>query len=179
MQAPDPMKMHLWFTVFLLSPFLLAAQEYETVTIGSQTWMKHNLDRDLLGSVCYQNDSTNCQKYGRLYMWQAAIDACPEGFRLPTDQDWTILTDYLGGVDSAATALKVGGSSGFDALMGGNYQAEVNIFSYRDIKGYYWTATAFSFHTAWIRSFGAGQRNVKRTTIGKSFFFSVRCIKID
>ena len=172
-------KKDILLTLLLFVTSLLFSQSFETVTIGSQAWMKYNLDRDMLGSICYQEDSSNCEKYGRLYLWQAAIDACPEGFRLPTDQDWTILTDFLGGADSAGTILKEGGSSGFNALLAGNYQDEVGIFSYKDVKGYYWTATAFSYHTAWIRSFGAGQQNVNRTTIGKSFYFSVRCIKIE
>ncbi|MEJ2594950.1 MAG: FISUMP domain-containing protein [bacterium] len=169
----------IFFIPLIFATCLLFSQSYETVTIGSQTWMKHNLNRDILGSVCYQEDSSNCEKYGRLYLWQAAIDACPDGFRLPTDQDWTILTDFLGGADSAGTSLKEGGRSGFDALLAGNYQNEIGIYSYKDVKGYYWTASAFSYHTAWIRSFGAGLRNVNRTTIGKSFYFSVRCIKIE
>ena len=175
----NKLKAGIIILTFLLLNAPAFSQPYETVTIGRQTWMKHNLDRDVLGSICYQNDTANCEKYGRLYLWHAAIDACPQGFRLPTDQDWTILTDYLGGMDSAGMGLKEGGSPGFEALLGGNYQAEVDIFSYKDIKGYYWTATAFSYHTAWIRSFGAGQRNVNRTTIGKSFYFSIRCIKIE
>ena len=154
------------------------AQVHETVTIDKQTWMKYNLDKDVLGSKCYNNDSLNCEKYGRLYFWQAAIDVCPDGFRLPTDEDWTILTDYLGGADTAGILLKQSGTSDFNALLGGNYQAEINIFSYRELRGYYWTASSFSYHTAWIRSFGIGLRNVNRTTIGKSFYFSVRCIKI-
>lgn len=165
--------------IFSLITLFSFAQHYETVTIGKQTWMKYNLNRDVLGSICYGNDSINCDIYGRLYFWHAAIDACPNGYRLPTDKDWTILTDYLGGVDSAGTALKRDGSTGFVAMLAGNYQAEINIFSFKNIKGYYWTASAFSYHTAWIRSFGAGQRNVNRTTIGKSFYFSIRCIKAD
>jgi len=165
--------------LLFLFVYVAVAQDVETVSIGKQTWMKHNLNKDVLGSVCFNNDSLNCDKYGRLYFWQAAIDVCPDGFRLPTDTDWTILTDYLGGADTAGTLLKQAGSTGFDAMLGGNYQAEIDIFSYKELRGYYWTASSFSYYTAWIRSFGTGQRNVNRTTIGKSFYFSVRCIKVD
>ena len=69
----------LSFVTMLFSD--LMAQEIETVQIGPQTWMKHNLKKDVLGSICYDQDSLNCEKYGRLYCWQAALDACPEGFR--------------------------------------------------------------------------------------------------
>jgi len=154
-------------------------QENETVTIGKQTWMKYNLNIDVLGSICYAEDSVNCEKYGRLYFWQAALDACPAGFRLPTDKDWTILTDYVGGIDTAGTMLKKGSELGFDVVFAGNYHPDLKMFSYGNEVAYYWTATAHSFHTAWIRSFKKGQKNINRTTIGKSFYFSIRCIKID
>lgn len=167
----------LVFQLFIISG--MVAQEYETIQIGDQVWMKKNLNRDVLGSICYDNDSINCEKYGRLYFWHTAIDACPDGFRLPTDTDWTILTDFVGGIDTAGVVLRKNETLGFGALLAGNYQQEVDLYSFKDIKGYYWTASAFSYHTAWIRSFGAGQQNVNRTTIGKSFYFSVRCIKID
>ena len=166
-------------TFLILISLFFYAQEYETVTIGDQTWMKHNLNRDVLGSICYDKDSLNCEKYGRLYFWQAALDACPSGFRLPTDADWTKLTDFLGGVDTAGVKLREGGDSGFDAKLAGNYHPELKIFSYKGEKGYFWTASSFSFNVSWIRSFGLGQTNVNRTTIGKSFYFSIRCIKVD
>lgn len=167
----------LIFLFFVLSGLL--AQNYETIQIGEQVWMKKNLNTDILGSICYDNDSLNCEKYGRLYFWHTAIDACPDGFRLPTDEDWTILTDFVGGQDTAGIILRKDETIGFGALLAGNYQQEVNLFSFKDMKGYYWTASAYSYNTAWIRSFGAGQKNVNRTTIGKSFYFSVRCIKIN
>lgn len=167
----------LIFLFFVLSGLL--AQNYETIQVGEQVWMKKNLNTDILGSICYDNDSLNCEKYGRLYFWHTAIDACPDGFRLPTDEDWTILTDFVGGQDTAGIILRKDETIGFGALLAGNYQQEVNLFSFKDMKGYYWTASAYSYNTAWIRSFGAGQKNVNRTTIGKSFYFSVRCIKIN
>ena len=156
----------------------LQSQEIETVTIGKQTWMKHNLDVNVLGSICYEEDSLNCERYGRLYAWVAAINACPDGFRLPTDDDWLILTESLGGADTAGILLKEGASSGFDAKLAGNYQPEVHLHSYKDLKGYYWTATPKGFSTAWIRSIATGQKDINRDHIGKSFYFSVRCIKI-
>ena len=165
-----------FLSLISLVPF---AQDYETVTIGKQTWMKHNLNIDVLGSICYDDDSLNCERYGRLYFWQSSLDACPNGFRLPIDADWTELTEFVGGIDEAGTALKEGGSSGFDAKLAGNYHPDLKMWSYKGEKGYYWTASSFSFNTSWIRSFGLGQKNINRTTIGKSFYFSIRCIKID
>lgn len=176
-------KLHRPLLLFFLSLFIfsgnLISQEIKTVTIGDQVWMKHNLQTDVLGSICYDKDSLNCQRYGRLYCWQAALDACPEGFRLPTDDDWTILSEYLGGDEVAGGKLRKGGETGFDVILAGNYHPEVKIFSFKNEKAYFWTASSFSYHTAWIRSFGLGQKNINRTTIGKSFYFSIRCIKIE
>jgi uncharacterized protein (TIGR02145 family) len=170
------------FSVLFYFAFLQAdlyAQQVETIKIGDQVWMKHNLNRDVLGSICYDKDSLNCVRYGRLYFWQSALDACPDGFRLPTDEDWSILTDYLGGEDIAGKKLKKNGDSGFSALLAGNYHPEVKLFSYKGEKGYYWTATSHGYSTAWIRSVHLGEDKITRTSIGKSFYFSIRCIKAD
>ncbi len=169
----------LFIIVTLIESTSLYAQYYETVKIGDQVWMERNLQNDVLGSICYDDDSLNCKEYGRLYCWQAALDACPEGFRLPTDKDWSILINSLGGPDSAASALLKGGSSGFDIPLSGNYQPEMKMFSFKNQKAYFWTASSYSMNTAWIRIFDKDSKSVTRTTIGKSFYFSIRCIRID
>jgi len=169
---------YIVFTLFTLSN-TLHAQQYETVKIGNQVWMKYNLTTDVLGSICYDKDSLNCNNYGRLYCWQAALDACPDGFRLPTDKDWSVLINYLGGQDSAAPALLEGGTSGFDVPLAGNYQPEMKMFSFKGQKAYFWTASSYSMNTAWIWLFHKNRKDVVRTTIGKSFYFSIRCIKTD
>jgi len=174
-----PLVILIFFVFNLLLSTHILSQEIETVTIGDQEWMKYNLKTDVLGSICYNKDSINCEKYGRLYFWNSALDACPDGFRLPTDQDWQLLTNYLGGEDVAGSKLKKGGDSGFDALFGGNYQPEVKLFSFKAEKGYYWTASLMVFILPWIRTFYLGEKSIKRTTIGKSFYFSIRCIKAD
>jgi uncharacterized protein (TIGR02145 family) len=65
------------------------------IRLGGQCWTRRNIDTDTPGSICYENDPANCDMYGRLYTWQAAMNVCPQGWRLPTRQDWMQLEQYL------------------------------------------------------------------------------------
>ncbi len=76
---------------------------YKTVKIGEQTWMAENLNFDNTGSYCYANKQENCDKYGRLYTWEAAKNVCPTGWHLPTEEEWQQLEKYLGMTDSELT----------------------------------------------------------------------------
>jgi len=94
---------------------------YKTVKIGTQTWMAENLNYNATDSKCYGQDGkvfewsnksgvknkasfrtlsnaeiqANCTKYGRLYDWETAMDACPKGWHLPVDEEWTELMNFL------------------------------------------------------------------------------------
>jgi uncharacterized protein (TIGR02145 family) len=153
------------------------SQEFKTVKIGQQEWMAENLNIKTAESRCYKNDIENCKVFGRLYGWNKASHVCPEGFRLPTDEDWKILVDSLGGLDIAGNKLKMGGDSGFNVLMGGNYNFKSDIFSFQYRNAYYWTATEFNESTGWMRQFSIDQSNINRSTVKKHYYFSVRCIK--
>jgi uncharacterized protein (TIGR02145 family) len=107
---------------------------YQTVTIGTQTWMASNLrvthyrngesitnltvDAEWAGATfaawCdYSNSADNGTKYGHLYNWYAASDSrniAPVGWHVPTDAEWTTLTTYLGGESVAGGKLKEAGT---------------------------------------------------------------------
>jgi uncharacterized protein (TIGR02145 family) len=108
-------------------------QEYKTVRIGNQVWMAENLNYAIEGSRCYGDDKKNCEKYGRLYNWDIALDTisegcgvnfdkctlkedfyprqgvCPDGWHLPDAGEWDDLLEYAGnndGVDEVGFSLQ-------------------------------------------------------------------------
>jgi uncharacterized protein (TIGR02145 family) len=108
---------------------------YNTVTIGTQVWMKENLkttkyrNGDVIpnvtdtalwnhltsGAYCnYDNNNSNVATYGRLYNWYVINDnrnVCPTGWHVPNDSEWTILVNYLGGDTIAGGKMKEAGTA--------------------------------------------------------------------
>ena len=104
------MRLNFFATLFvlLLMPLFMACsndekqslnKNFESVRIGDQIWMAKNIDADVSGSFCYNNDLLNCKKYGRLYTWDAAQNVCPEGWRLPTENDFRQLRENARSID--------------------------------------------------------------------------------
>jgi len=91
-------------------------KEYKTVQIGEQVWMAQNLDyhgSDGYLGLCYGAkpkeeimNLENCKKYGRLYDWEEANQACPKGWHLPTKGEWQTLVNFAGGDEVAGKKLK-------------------------------------------------------------------------
>jgi uncharacterized protein (TIGR02145 family) len=154
---------------------------YRTVTIGSQTWMAENLDFNRSGSGCQGNNPRNCTIYGRLYDWYTAFEVCPDGWHLPSYDEWTILIDFIG--SDAGTKLKASDGwdgtddYGFSALPGGYCPGRpcVNI----DYGGYWWTASDSGFNrSAWLSAIYSRDSNIHRGSIAnKPAMLSVRCIQ--
>ncbi len=159
-------------------------QTYRTVNINGQVWMAENLNHEVSGSQCYDDNSANCDKYGRLYNWSTANKVCPDGWHLPSDAEWTELTDYVG--SGAGTKLKAttgwnsGGNGtdtyGFSALPGGYGLSDGRFFDAGDY-GAWWSATEYDSSYAWSRIMYYGSSNVFRDYNSKSYLFSVRCLK--
>ena len=154
-------------------------ENFETVQIGDQVWMAKNLDIKVADSYCYDNDPANCEKYGRLYTWEAAKEAADlvPGWHLPTDEEWTVLTDFLG--ENAGTKLMEGGSSGFNALLAG-YANSGGDFVYLGGDGGLWSASPGGSSSAWSRSVSRGDAGVRRNDSGSGsryYRFSVRLLR--
>ena len=181
---------------------------YKTIIIGNQTWMAENLaytgnngfqkkitDADEWGNnlnydgwCYYDNDSSNGNEYGVLYQWEAAKNACPEGWHLPTDDEWRILIDYIGGEEIAGGKLKEAGfthwntpnseatnKTGFTAFPSG-YCNINGVCSNIGYYGYWWSSSENDTVNAWYRTLYYNYSNARSYDFSKVYGLSVRCI---
>ena len=161
-------------------------KKYKTVKIDNQTWMAENLNYEVQDSYCYNDDESNCKKYGRLYSWKAALYACPVGWHLPGNIDFKTLYESVGGKQVAGKKLKNkegwnnngNGTDefGFSALSAG---AKDNNERYV-VEGYltlFWGSMEKDCDKAFglLLNFGADSVNLEFGS--KDFRWSVRCIK--
>jgi uncharacterized protein (TIGR02145 family) len=151
-------------------------------------WTTRNLNVKGAQSYCYDDVEANCRRYGRLYAWESARQACRSlrnGWRVPTDDEWRQMAKQYGGVidDStdngraAYTALLIGGKSGFNAVLGGSRTANGR-YERSESHGFYWTASGNDPASAPFYNFGKGQRALNRQAHGeKQMAASVRCVR--
>ncbi|MDA3866881.1 MAG: FISUMP domain-containing protein [Salinivirgaceae bacterium] len=146
---------------------------------------------------------SNYDTYGVLYNWTAAMNGeassttnpsgiqgvCPTGWHVPSDAEWTQLTDYIGGTRLAGGKLKETGTThwnspnegatnetGFRALPGG-YRSGSGAFVSIGYGGDWWSATEYDATDAWYRSMNYYGSGVYRVSYGKELGFSVRCVR--
>ena len=178
---------------------------YATVEIGGRCWFAENLQTTTYrnGDHIPQNLSeadwseatsgamafhVDVPTYGGLYNWYAVDDArglCPSDWHIPTDMEWTILTDHLGGEFVAKDRMKtdygynVGGngtnSSGFSGLPGG-FRDGYGFFYYAGSHGIWWSSSPIG-SDAWTRSLGNDYEHVYRDFFHQQNGFSVRCVR--
>jgi len=183
---------------------------YAYVTIGTQVWMTENLAYlpSVVGpgtgsnstayyyvygyngsDVATAEATSNYTTYGVLYNWPAAQSACPSGWHLPSDAEWTTLSDYLGGISYAGGKLKEAGTahwnspntgatneSGFTALPGG-YRSSRGTFYGIGNYGYWWSSTQLDTTNAWTRALSFSYSHDYRGDYDKGDGFSVRCMR--
>ncbi len=164
-------------------------QVYKIVDIDSQTWFAENLNYETTNSWWYDNSNANGEIYGRLYTWDAALTACPSGWHLPTDEEWTVLTNFLGGDDVAGGKMKETGTihwdapntdatniSGFTALPG-SYRSTDESFYHLGSRGYWWSGTEGAPTLAWRLYIPYNRGQVIWRNENKMAGFSIRCLK--
>lgn len=176
-------------------------QTYSIVTIGDQIWFAENLNYKTDDSWWYMDDESNGDVYGRLYNWNAAMSACPNGWYLASDKDWKTLEMFLGMDQGDADGTEFRGSDegkklkstsgwnaggngtdevGFTALPGGERDRN-GFFLYKGGFGAWWTNTEdFNQNLiAWSHFLEDGEERVGRDRNNKDYGYYVRCIKSD
>jgi len=167
-------------------------KKYKTVLMGGKRWMAENLNINMGDSWCYNNDSSNCAKYGRLYDWNTAKAVCPAGFHLPSRPEWDNLTAAAGGRMAAGKKLKAGSGwknredgtdsngtddFGFSALPGGFHYG--GYFEAATQYGHWWTDEEHSSASAYLRGMLYNYDFVFDGNYDKEFGYSVRCVADD
>jgi uncharacterized protein (TIGR02145 family) len=189
----------------------------QTVTIGPQVWMTKNLDVATFRNgdsiphaktkeewknagdkkqpawCYYNNDPANGAKYGKLYNWHAVNDSrglAPVGYHIPSDAEWTKLTDFLGGVEVAGIKMKSKSgwdkfysqsgngtnTSGFSGFPGGARGIN-GTFAYIGKHGFWWSSTEYGTDGALYCNLGYTYGFVLRGYYLQENGFSVRCVK--
>jgi uncharacterized protein (TIGR02145 family) len=190
---------------------------YQTQIIGTQEWMAENLKSSsycngelipnitdgsqwsnlTFGAWCnYENVVSNNSNYGKLYNWYSISDPrniCPCGWHVPSDSEWGVLINYLGGSSLAGGKMKVTGNSiwnspnvgatnesGFSALPGG-YCDSLSLFYNLGYSGNWWSSTEvfsqWGISNAWFRSISYDYSSAYRNATSIKNGFSVRCIR--
>ena len=183
------------------------------ITIGAQVWMSKNVNTDRFqnGNLIpeaqtaaiwrragesqqpawcyYDNDINNGEKFGKLYNWYAISDPrglCPVGWHVPSDAEWTALTDFLEGTATAGGKLKAkshwdapntaaSNQSKFSGFPGGSRNSNGD-FDFIGMHGNWWSSTPAQTN-AWFRNLNHFYSLVDKAYAPKKFGFSVRCIK--
>ncbi|MCL2282755.1 MAG: hypothetical protein FWC26_05500 [Fibromonadales bacterium] len=191
-------------------------QKYVYVQISEQIWMAENLKYAICGSKCgaeenywlkLKDDNSNiCDKYGRLYDWHTALTVCPEGWHLPSDEEWEVLKDFAGN-STAGTKLRTVGNDWaceyseplskisviqsqiiecYDLIEGtddygfsalpGSYGISTGRFYNVGEGGFWWSATEYQDY-AYFLTMRYYFSGVGKLYDWRTNFLSVRCVK--
>lgn len=195
---------------------------YPTVQIGEQCWMAQNLnvgdrvnaddiseENSTIEKYCYNNREEYCAEYGGLYTWEEMMQynnsdginrgICPEGWHIPSDEEWKQLERFLGMsiIDSDADGWRGDGigeklkeegiahwespnvandESGFAARPGG-YLHPDKTYNNVGLTGYWWSSTEVDLNYGWNRRLDHDNGGIFRDADDKTYAMSVRCIR--
>ncbi len=145
------------------------------------------------GAWCYyDNDPKNGAIYGKLYNWYAVNDPrglAPAGYHIPSDFEWSLVINHLGGPLVAGGKMKETGidywgspneratnESGFTGLPGG-YRIDIGLFYSISTNGVWWSSSEIVTASALFRSLYYDEGDASRDAIFKGYGFSVRCLR--
>lgn len=183
-----------------------SSKKYKTVKIGKNVWMAENLNHAVHNSYCYNDSVANCEKFGRLYNWETALKVCPDGWRLPSKEDFE---DLIASVEEGKSVylkastdwLYSAGNDeyGFGALPAGEYYVSIKGETFLQRKkiedrmfhslgktAFIWSSTETEYqsdydpqaYNLWITNHEF--RRYEKASIDrseKSHYLSVRCVK--
>ena len=190
-------------------------RKYKTVLIGEQWWMAENLNYAYLqpteeldsSSFCYNDSLSYCDKYGRLYLWSAAVDSaglfstngkdcgfdmrcildlpvrgvCPSGWHLPTDEEFGLLTNFAGGCTPAEKKLKAAIWNGSDdysfSVLPAGMRTNYGSFMSVHNSARFWTSREESDYRAYYLSFEYLFDYLAYRYENKKNAYSIRCVK--
>lgn len=179
-------------------------QQYQTVTIGTQCWMRQNLNygtqvaninvmtnNSIVERACYNNTTSNCDTYGAIYTWNEAMNygtnsqgICPNGWHIPTQTEFQTLINYLGattaGLQMKAPSTNIPSwdgtnSSGFTAIPGGIGQG--SNYLYLGTRETYWSSTSFSTTDAYDYGLTTGVNTLDEANNTKNGGYCIRCLQ--
>jgi uncharacterized protein (TIGR02145 family) len=178
---------------------------YHQVNIGTQGWLKENLDvgtmikksesqtnNSVIEKYCYNDKIENCTKYGGLYQWEEAMQyvttlgtkgICPTGWHIPTIAELQILAatvnndgNALKGIDQGSESGAGTNTSGFSALLAG-YRNYLTDFTNLGNQAYFWSSTEKDESYSQSMYLSSDNNNIKFTIYKKKVGLSVRCLK--
>jgi uncharacterized protein (TIGR02145 family) len=211
------MKKILIIISFSLLNSFVNSQQSNDVTIGSQIWMTNNLDvttfrngdpipqartdeewemaaQKMQPAWCYYDDNPYLSpENGKLYNWYAVNDSrglAPVGYHIPTDTEWTVLVDYLGGEEVAGKKLKStmkwpdlrgnpaneNNESGFSGRPAGEREVSGS-FGYINYNCFWWSASIGGNYSAYYRILYHNRLSIGREMSFKGHGYSVRCLR--
>ncbi|SIO37675.1 FISUMP domain-containing protein [Fibrobacter sp. UWB11] len=143
-----------------------SGKTYKTIQFGPYTWMAENANYKIFRSACYDEDTDNCKIYGRLYQSSSASQACPSGFKVPTEADFKYMVSFTNNIADPAFGFDPQ-MSGFCETVNGELQCS------RGGKEAYYQTSDFNI----FRANSKGKYDFPDANY--SAYYALRCMKVS
>lgn len=157
---------------------------YKTITFVRElhggeirrTWYAENVKFDVPGSRCYKSTTEYCDQFGRLYNYEQANLACPEGWHVPTIHEWKHLFHFFGGWHHSGKYLINGKESDMDMMFGG-FGEPGGLYKGIGVSGNWWDNELKDANSAGIITLKNNDNNIYHSRVGDDHYLSCRCVK--